>query len=649
MIVGSFSKVFASILFILSFASLQVHADLSPVDSLKLVLHQTSDAHKKVILLNRLSNAYLSSNPDSAIIVGNKALELAHSLEDPELIVNCVTTLTQAYKNSALYNLGVTLIYNTLEDPNISANELLKANLLYELGVLNYASAQYDEAISVTEEALAIYRSVDDREKVSACQNQLAANYLKKENYFVAISYADSSTIIASELSNPSVLASNYEILGSVYNHLDRYDSAQNYFNRALEISERLSDVNEMANILSNIAISYFEQKDYQNAIKAGKRSFDLAQKSKIKTMIEMSSNFLAKSYAATGNYKMAYKYSEIAENMRMEMFFENRDNQISTLNRIYEFEKQKQEIANQKFELDMKERELNRKQLQNALLFAWILVMMVLLVIVNRIYRKLRKSSEILANKNLLIEDQKRKIENQAENYKNAYNKLKELDQFKEAMTHMLVHDLKNPLNVLINIPELGDFKEKDDIILHTGKQMLTLVMNMLDIQKFENDRMELNLVYIPVSKVLEAARKDVEFSATHKSISIEVIYTDDFILYIDRELIVRTLVNLLSNAIKFSPSSSTVQVRITEDDKDHVLVEVVDQGIGIELENQSLIFEKFVHLKQNSTGTMRSTGLGLTFCKMAIEAHQCEIGVLSEKDKGATFWFTLPLGLNK
>ncbi|MEZ5149401.1 MAG: HAMP domain-containing sensor histidine kinase [Bacteroidales bacterium] len=194
-----------------------------------------------------------------------------------------------------------------------------------------------------------------------------------------------------------------------------------------------------------------------------------------------------------------------------------------------------------------------------------------------------------------------------------------------------------------------MGDFEEKDDIIMHTGKQMMTLVMNMLDIQKFENNRMELNLVYIPVSKVLETASKDVSFSAKHKNITITHTFGDDFILYIDKELIIRTLVNLLSNSIKFSPSSSPVTINVMKESKDRVMIEVTDQGVGIDKANQDLIFEKFVHIKQNSSGTMRSTGLGLTFCKMAVEAHKCHIGVISEKDKGATFWFTLPLGLNK
>ena len=626
----------------------KVSAQLSRIDSLKLELAEGKNNRARVELLNRLSEAYLLSNPDSAIIAGNEAVDLSLEMEDPVMIVHSVVTLVQAYKNSALYDLGVALVYNTLENPSINTRKKLKAKLLYELGELNRSSSQFDEAILVTVEALGIYRSINDISGITSSYNRLAANYYKKENYFIAISYADSSITLARQINNQSMVSSNYEILGAVYNQLKEYDKALNYLSMALEISENLSDLPGMTNILSNMAISYFDQGLYQKAIDVGKHAFDLATQTKTKTLIETTSRFLAQSYAAVDNFSRAYEFSKIAEELRKDMFLENRDNQISALNRIYEFEKQKQEITNQKFELDMKEREIRRKQTQNILLVAWIAVMMVLLLLVNRIYRKLRRTNVLLANKNQQIEEQKRKIENQAEKYKNAYNKLKELDQFKEAMTHMLVHDLKNPLNVLINIPELGDFEEKDEIILHTGKQMMTLVMNMLDIQKFENDRMELNRVYTPVSKIVETAKKDVEYSARHKKIDINISYQTDNILYIDKELIVRTLVNLLSNAIKFSPSSSKVQVNIAENE-DFVRVEVTDQGVGIEQENQGMIFEKFVHLKQNSTGTMRSTGLGLTFCKMAVEAHKGNIGVISEKDKGATFWFTLPVVLNK
>lgn len=624
-------------------------ADNGSSDTSKLQPENAISISEKYILLSQLADKYLLTNTDSAILIGNRALEIAHELNDNRLIVESVLRLSDAYQNSALYELGIALIYNTLEEPSIANNQGFKANLLLELGDLNTESVQYDEAISLILEAISIYRNLGLENKVARCQNRLAENYYRKHNYFVAISYADSSIQLSERYQIKPLLATNFEILGAIHNNLAEYDKALEYLNKSLEITKTLNKKPDITNILNNIALCYYDQGDYGNAATTGKVALDLARQIKSKTLIENAAHILAKSFAALGNYQTAYQYSEIAESLRREMFLENRDNQISTLNRIYEFEKQKREIASQKFELEAKEREIKRKQIQNILLIAWIVIMMILLVMVNRIYRKLRKTNELLANKNHLIEDQKRKIENQAESYKNAYTRLKELDQFKEAMTHMLVHDLKNPLNVLINIPELGDFEEKDDIIMHTGKQMMTLVMNMLDIQKFENNRMELNLVYIPVSKVLETASKDVSFSAKHKNITITHTFGDDFILYIDKELIIRTLVNLLNNSIKFSPSSSPVTINVMKESKDRVMIEVTDQGVGIDKANQDLIFEKFVHIKQNSSGTMRSTGLGLTFCKMAVEAHKCHIGVISEKDKGATFWFTLPLGLNK
>jgi hypothetical protein len=111
-----------------------------------------------------------------------------------------------------------------------------------------------------------------------------------------------------------------------------------------------------------------------------------------------------------------------------------------------------------------------------------------------------------------------------------------------------------------------------------------------------------------------------------------------------IDIDLINRVLVNLLTNAIKYSPMNSQIKIHLTTNQQ-VAKVGIKDEGIGIAPEKQALVFHKFVQLEAKKLGDMRSSGLGLAFCKMAMEAHTGEIGLLSQEGHGAEFWFTLPL----
>ena len=99
----------------------------------------------------------------------------------------------------------------------------------------------------------------------------------------------------------------------------------------------------------------------------------------------------------------------------------------------------------------------------------------------------------------------------------------------------------------------------------------------------------------------------------------------------------------NLLGNALKFTPSDGWIRLGI-EPDENRVCVRVRDNGPGVPPEYQERIFEKFGQVEARANRQKHSTGLGLTFCKLAVEAHGGSVGVESEVDKGSTFWFVLP-----
>jgi hypothetical protein len=161
-----------------------------------------------------------------------------------------------------------------------------------------------------------------------------------------------------------------------------------------------------------------------------------------------------------------------------------------------------------------------------------------------------------------------------------------------------------------------------------------------MLDVNKAEKNSLTLQLFETSLKDVTQAAIAEIEFLCEQKNITINKVFSNDFLFQSDQELLSRVFVNLFSNAIKFSPVNSAIVLNAQVDKDRMLLITVEDEGPGIASDYQQVIFEKFKQLKKIKSGEVASTGLGLAFCKMAVELHGWTIGVDSVSGEGAKFW---------
>lgn len=226
------------------------------------------------------------------------------------------------------------------------------------------------------------------------------------------------------------------------------------------------------------------------------------------------------------------------------------------------------------------------------------------------------------------------------------SYERILELDQFKESMTGMIVHDLKNPLNSIIGLSSGEISAKKIQSIHQSGRQMLNLVSNILDVYKFEQAEIALHLHTRAINRVIRQAKEQVESLLQEKNIRVVSETDATHTIRADVELAERVVVNLLTNAIKYSPVNGQITIKAHATGSEMLSIAITDHGQGIPADKIGLIFDKFGQAKAKDSGLTRSTGLGLTFCKMAVEAHGGSIQVVSTEGKGATFTFTLPQG---
>ncbi len=245
-----------------------------------------------------------------------------------------------------------------------------------------------------------------------------------------------------------------------------------------------------------------------------------------------------------------------------------------------------------------------------------------------------------------------------------------RELEQLREDYTSMLVHDLRAPLTSIMNGVMMlqrgivGPVNEQQQELLkiaYQGSQtMLHLINTLLDIAKLEQGQMALDLQPLPIFGVIDQAIERLQHLASSRHVTIEqrlAPYLPP--VEIDGEKIVRVLQNLLDNAIKFSPTQSVVTigaflsggssappedapVHVPMTDEARLVVWVQDRGPGIPPAYFQRIFEKFGQVRGRK---VRGTGLGLTFCRLAVEAHGGRIWVESVEGSGSVFAFALPV----
>ncbi len=214
--------------------------------------------------------------------------------------------------------------------------------------------------------------------------------------------------------------------------------------------------------------------------------------------------------------------------------------------------------------------------------------------------------------------------------------------------------HELRTPLNAIIGFSEVlserlfGELNEKQseytDDILSSGRHLLSLINEILDLSKVEAGRMELELATFDLPLAIDNARTFVRERATKHGIKLDVTVDErlgDFTG--DERKIKQVLLNLLSNAVKFTPEGGRIGIEAKQAEGS-VEISVSDTGIGIAPDDQPKIFEEFRQIGSDYAQKVEGTGLGLTLAKKFVELHGGKIWVTSELGKGSTFSFSLP-----
>ncbi len=263
------------------------------------------------------------------------------------------------------------------------------------------------------------------------------------------------------------------------------------------------------------------------------------------------------------------------------------------------------------------------------------------------------RKMKEISMDPNSLLRNVKYEVEEWAKTQLKEIERLKELERYRKDFVGNVSHELKTPIfniqGYVLTLLEggLDDPKINRLYLARTEKsidRMVSIVEDLESITKLESGELKLNFVTFDLAKVVDEVIEMHQLKAAERKIKVRFLNKNDKSVYVkaDKKRITEVLTNLTVNAIKYGKNKGHVYISF-HDLEDNILVEITDDGIGIEKKDLPRIFERFYRVDKSRSREQGGTGLGLSIVKHIIEAHNQSINVRSIIDEGTTFNFTL------
>ncbi|WP_167604796.1 sensor histidine kinase [Maribellus sediminis] len=262
-------------------------------------------------------------------------------------------------------------------------------------------------------------------------------------------------------------------------------------------------------------------------------------------------------------------------------------------------------------------------------------------------------KMDKIEMDPNSLLLGVKFEVEEWAKTQLKEIERLKELEKYRKDFVGNVSHELKTPIfniqGYVLTLLEGGLEDPKINMLYlkRTEKsidRMISIVEDLESITKLESGELKLNLTRFDIVKTAEEVIEMEQWQANENKISLQIINKPErpIIVQADKKRILEVLTNLVVNGIKYGRKKGNVNISF-HDLEDNIIVEVADDGIGIEKKDLPRIFERFFRVDKSRSREQGGTGLGLSIVKHIIEAHNQSINVRSLVDKGTTFNFTL------
>lgn len=596
-------------------------------DSLTKALKAARSDTSKLKILFQLYQSVVNTAPDDAFRYAHQYDSVAKAAKIPAEMAKANTLMGLAlyYKND--YNQAVKYYLESLKQYEALKDSINIGIQYNRIGACYQYRGKPLETVEYYKKGYDIFTKLKNDFWIgNVCQN-LSNEYLKISNYPLAEKYILTGISAFKKTNNPYLLGIATMSLGNIYFYNKKYDRAlANYEESARLIDKNIDPASAML-VKVNIGACLTRTGKNEQAQTYLKEAIGYLKQNKMYPYLRNALGGLAEAYAGTKDYKAAYETQLEYSVANDSVLSGERDQLMLDALKKYESEKKEQEnqLLTQRLEQEKQQRVAYGIGLVGLLLFSGVIGYF---LVKNR-------------QKNRLIERQNQK--------------LSELNREKNHLISMVSHDLSTPFltikmwNSLLKMNLEGNPKasEAAQVIEKSAEQGMSLIKNILDVEKAETNRHDLQLEEVDLIEVTKGVINAFDAAAQAKSIKMlfEPKATKVTILS-DKHLITRVLENLISNAIKYSNPDKKVWVSV-EELSGKLLLKVKDEGVGIDPKEIPKLFTKYGVATSRPTAGEPSTGLGLNIVKRILDEIGGEIHCQSELGKGTEF--TVRLGKEK
>ncbi len=657
---------------LLALSAVSTHAQkMSKVDSLKLQLGTDKGANRQMVLYQIAYELFDVDNPQ-ALTYADHAYKASLEQGDSAQIVASGLLLGQLLRRADRPEETVEMLTKMLPLAR-RHNQAKVKTILNSLAIAYTFLARYDKALEVHFQSLVIREQEGDKKQISITLMNIGLVYYKLSQNDLALEYYLKSLEAKREVGDTFDLDRLYINIGLSYNDLREFPKAQDYFDLAFQLCKNCRDEIKME-VETGLGVSLVEQRKYDESLPHLLKALELStsgnnQRFQLENLLRLAEvataqgdlkateDYLrqAEAHKVIGQYKELHRslyqrwasYYTLSRNFEKAYEFEKRYSQLNdsilsrnVMQNLLRVQTQHAErenlaiIADKEQLLVLQDELISQQRTLNWLLGAVIVLTTALVVVIYRNYQSIKRVNTDLATAKQVIEDQNRFLDHQVqEKTKELVDSNESLQKVNDELDNFIYktsHDIRGPLASLKGIVNLAILDVKDEKAqgylskLDLTAEKLNIILTRLLIVNKINHAEHFEPI---IQEILSLEMK----KGVPSKIKIDYDVDTNIRLVSDREMVRLILENLIDNAIKFYNEServdSFVQIAV-QSHKGLVTVHVVDNGVGIDLNNRDKIFQMFVRASERSdTG-----GIGLYLAKLATEKLFGQINLITE-----------------
>lgn len=583
------------------------------------------------------------------------ANDLLATFRDPALHMRCYNNIGVVYRRIDDYELAIKYHLKALRLADSVGNDHSKAISINSIGNINFLLRDYPKAIEFFEKSLELETQSKSTRGIAINLNNLGNVYLAMNQNEKAREYFRQSLDVNLRAGDLKGTAICYNDLGNVYKAEKSYNQALDYCLKALELFEKVSDLRYIIDTKLNIGQIFMFLGEMAKAERYILEALPDAEKlGALSQLVEINQR-LSDLSIRKENPGIALFYFKRSIVFKDSLLNENNRRNIAAIQTRFESETNAKEINFLKQENQIKALNMKRQRIISSSIIAFLFIGALMIYLA---YRNKKKREKSLQEKNLIIEKAQKELSRYAAELESAKLNAERLADIKSVFLANMSHEIRTPLNAILGFsdilarnPNSQSVEKYIQAIRHSGKGLLTIINDILDLATIESGKVAIVPTQINLKSFIGEIITAFSLNAEQKGLSLRQEYTTRMPewLVIDAIRVRQILFNLIGNAIKFTERGSvTIQIgtfnpQANPGDRISFHISVTDTGRGISAENLEIIFDSFSQLNHSASSSRQGTGLGLTISRRLARLMGGHITVNSTPGEGSCFKLVL------